>query len=365
MEQNFFTLVKLPARMKKLGNNIEHLYHTACRTVVNAELVEHKVDGIYVQFGADEHNQIVVTFVNKLGAESERFVIKARKLVKVVDSINEVYNRLIKKGFTTMRKKDKKTVAETTVVSNEVSNATTVVSDTRSDSTEVDVLVEFTLQHYAHSGIFYELEKFVNVPQLCQEKSCGAVSNVIFNGDNIAFEGANKVCISFNVAGMDQSVLREQVIWALQTVVERNKQLPEQKASSTEHLEPATEDKVEVKEKIKSVTKVKPFRGKVCEKAVERFNEAVGKGVDALEPILKGRSPSASSQSIRYYLKKSAYNSRLRLPDTSGETLVKNLSQYNVELLYTLCASADCKIPPFLQKKDATVASSSKSLMRA
>ena len=92
MEQNFFTLVKLPARMKKLGNNIEHLYHTACRTVVNAELVEHKVDGIYVQFGADEHNQIVVTFVNKLGAESERFVIKARKLVKVVDSINEVYH---------------------------------------------------------------------------------------------------------------------------------------------------------------------------------------------------------------------------------------------------------------------------------
>ena len=364
MEQNFFTLVKLPARMKKLGNNIEHLYHTACRTVVNAELVEHKVDGIYVQFGADEHNQIVVTFVNKLGAESERFVIKARKLVKVVDSINEVYNRLIKKGFTTMRKKDKKTVAETTVVSNEVSNATTVVSDNRSDSAEADMLVEFILQHYAHSGILYELEEFVNVPQLCQKKSCGAVSNVVFNGDNIAIEGANKVCISFNVTGLVQSVLREQVIWALQTVVERNKQLPEQKGNN-EHSEPAAEDKVAAEEKIKSMTKVKPFREKVNEKAIERFNEAVCKGVDALESILKGRSPSASSQSIRCYLKKSASDSRLRLPDTSGGTLANNLSQYNLELLQTLCASANCKTPPFLQKKDATIASSSKSVMRA
>lgn len=361
----FFTLGALPVRMKRLGDNIEHLYHTASRTMVNAELVEHKVDGIYAQFGADEYNQIVVTFVNKLGTESDKFTIRARKLAKVVDSINEIYSRLINKGFTTMRKKDKKTVAETTVVSNEVSNATTVVSDNRSDSAEVEMLVEFILQHYAHSGILYELEKFVNVPQLCQEKSCGAVSNVVFNGDNIAIEGANKVCISFNVADMDQSVLREQVIWALQTVVKRHKQLPEQKVSSTEHLEPATEDKVEAEEKIKSVAKVKTFRWKVSEKAAERYNEAVGKGVDALEPILKGLSPSASSQSIRCYLKKSACDSRLRLPDTSGETLAKNLSQYNVELLHTLCASADCKIPPFLQKKVATVASSSKSMMRA
>lgn len=365
MEQNFFTLVKLPARMKKLGDNIKHLYHTACRTVVNAELVEHKVDGVYAQFGADEHNQIVVTFVNKLGTESERFVIRARKLVEVVDSINEVYSKLIKKGFTTMRKKDKKTVAETTVVSNEVSNATTVVSDNRSDSAEVDMLVEFILQHYACSGSLYELEEFVNVPQLCQKKSRGAVNNVVFNGEIIAIEGANKVCISFNVADMDQSVLREQVIWALQTVVERDKQFTEQKTSSTEHIEPATEDKVEAKEKIKSVTKVKPIRGKVCEIAVERFNEAVSKGVDALESILKGRSPSASSQSIRCYLKKSASDSRLRLPDTSGGTLANNLSQYNLELLQTLCASANCKTPPFLQKKDATIASSSKSVMRA
>ena len=365
MEQKFFTLAKLPARMKKLGNNIEHLYHTAGRTVVNAELVEHKVDGIYVQFGADEYNQIVVTFINKLGAKSERFVIRARKLVKVVDSINEVYNRLIKKGFTTMRKKDKKTVAETTVVSDEVSNATTVVGDNRSDSAEADMLVEFILQHYAHSGILYELEEFVNVPQLCQKKSCGAVNNVVFNGDNITIEGANKVCISFNVAGMDQSVLREQVIWALQTVVERNKQLPEQKGSNNEHLEPAAEDKVEAEEKIKSMTEVTPPREKVNEKAIERFNEAVSKGVDALESILKGRSPSASSQSIRCYLKKSASDSRLRLPDTSGETLANNLSQYNLELLQTLCASANCKTPPFLQKKDATIASSSKSVMRA
>ena len=229
MEQNFFTLGALPARMEKLGDNIKHLYHTGCRTAVNAELVEHKVDGTYVQFGADEYNQIVVTFTNQFGAESDKFVVRERKLATVVDAINKVYNQLIKKGFTTMRKKDKKTVAETTVVSNEVSNATTVVSDNRSDSAEVDMLVEFILQHYAHSGSLYELEEFVNVPQLCQKKSCGAVSNVVFNGDNIAIEGANKVCISFNVAGMVQSVLREQVIWALQTVVERNKQLPEQK----------------------------------------------------------------------------------------------------------------------------------------
>ena len=365
MERNFFTLVKLPARMKKLGNNIEHLYHTASRTVVNAELVEHKVDGIYVQFGADEYNQIVVTFINKLGAESERFVIRARKLVKVVDSINEVYNRLIKKGFTTMRKKDKKTVAETTVVSNEVSNATTVVGDNRSDSAEADMLVEFILQHYAHSGILYELEKFVNVPQLCLAKSCGAVCNVVFNDDNIVIEGANDFCISFSVAGMNQSVLREQVVRALHTVVDWNKQLAELKPAGTEHKNPVAENKVEAKVNLKSTTKVKPFRGKVNEKAIERFNEAVSKGINALESSLKGLSPSASSQCIRCYLKKSANDSRLKLPDTSGLTFAKNLSQYNVELLHTLCMTADCKIPPFLQMNIPTVTSSSKSVMRA
>ena len=365
MGAKFFTSGALPVRMKILGDNIEHLYHAGCRTAVNCELVGHKVEGIHVQFGADEYDQIIVTFTNKFGTESDKFVIRARKLAKVVDSINEIYRILIKKGFTIMRKKDKKTVAETTVVSNEVSNATTVVSDNRSGSAEVDMLVEFILQHYAHSGILYELEEFVNVPQLCQKKSRGAVSNVVFNGDNIAIEGANKVCISFNVADMDQSVLREQVIWTLQTVVERDKQFTEQKTSSTEHIEPATEDKVEAKEKIKSVTKVKPFRGKVSEKAVERFNEVVVKGVDALEPILKGRSPSASSQAIRCYLKKSACDSRLRLTDTSGETLAKNLSQYNIELLHTLCASANCKIPPFLHIKDASVASSTKNVMKA
>lgn len=363
MGAKFFSLDALPVRMKKLGDNIEHLYHAGCRTAVNNELVGHKVGGIHVQFGADEYDQIVITFINQFGAESDKIVIRARKLAKVVDSINEAYVILTNKGFTTMSKKEKKTVAETTVVSNEVSNATTVVSDNCSDSAEVDMLTEFILQHYARSGSLFELEEFVDVSRLCLAKSCGAVSNVVFNGDNIAIESADKVCISFNVADMDKSVLREQVIWALQTVVERNKQLPDQKACSTECLELAIEDKE--KANIKGATKVKPFKGKVSEKAVERFNEAVGKGVDALEPILKGLSPSASSQSIRCYLKKSAYNSRLRLPDTSGETLAKNLSQYNVELLHTLCASANCKIPPFLQNKDAAVASGSKSVIRA
>jgi len=365
MGAKFFTLGALPVRMKILGDNIEHLYHAGCRTAVNNELVGHKVEGIHVQFGADEYGQIVVTFTNKFGTESDKFVIRARKLAKVVESINEAYVILTNKSFTTMRKIEKKTVAETTVVSNEVSNATIVVSDNRSDSAEVDVLTEFILQHYARCGSIYQLEECLNVPRLCLAKSCGAVSNVVFNDDNVAIEGADKVCISFNVADMDQSELREQVIWALQAIVERNKQLINQKAGSTEHLEPAAEVKVKAKENIKSATKAKSFRGKVSEKAVERFNEAVGKGVDALEPILKGVSPSASSQSIRCYLKKSAYNSRLRLPDTSGETLAKNLSQYNVELLHTLCASANCKIPPFLQNKDAAIASGSKSVIRA
>jgi len=365
MGARFFTLGALPVRMKILGDNIEHLYHTASRTVVNAELVEHKVDGIYVQFGADEYNQIVVTFINKLGAESERFVIRARKLVKVVDSINEVYNRLIKKGFTTMRKKGKKTVAKSTEVSNEVSNVTTVASVNHSGSAEEDMLVEFILQKYARSGYLYELVEFMDVARLYQAKSCGAVSNVVFNGDNIVIEGANDFCISFSVAGMNQSVLREQVVRALHTVVDWNKQLAELKPAGTEHKNPVAENKVEAKGNLKSTTKVKPFRGKVNEKAVERFNVAVSKGIDALEPSLKGLSPSASSQCIRCYLKKSANDSRLKLPDTSGLTFAKNLSQYNVELLHTLCMTADCKIPPFLQMNIPTVTSISKSVMRA
>lgn len=361
----FFTLGALPVRMKRLGDNIEHLYHTASRTMVNAELVEHKVDGIYAQFGADEYNQIVVTFVNKLGTESDKFTIRARKLAKVVDSINEIYRRLIKKGFTTMRKKDKKTVAKPTEVSNVVSNVTTVASTNHSGSADADILVEFILQHYAYSGNLYELAEFVDVPRLYQSKSSGAVSNVVFNGDNITIESANKFSISFNVTGMTQSELRKQVVWALQTVIERGKQLAEQAGDSTEHREHVAEDIVETRGMFKSTTKVRPLREKVNEKALKRYNDAVGKGVDALESRLMGLSPRVSSQSIRYYLKKAANDSRLKLPDTSGVTLAKNLTQYNVELMHTLCATANCKVPPFLQMNTATITSSSKRVIRA
>lgn len=362
MGENFFTLGALPARMEKLGDNVMHLYHTASRTVVNAELVEHKVEGIHVQFGADEYNQIGVTFVNQYGIESDKFVIRARKLATVVETINKVYSNLIKKGFKTMRK-DKKTAAKPAAVSNEVSNVTPVASVNSSCSADVNMLVEFIIQQHDHSGNLYEASEFVDVPRLYQAKSCGVVSNVVFNGDNIAIEGA--ISISFSVVGMDQSELREQVIWALQTVIERNKQLVEQRGDSTEHKESVVENMAETKGTVKNATKVKPLSGKVGKKAVERYNEAVSKGVDALEPSLKGLSPSASGQKIRCFLNKTAHDSRLKLPDTSGVTLAKNLSQYNVELLLTLCEAVDCKVPPFLQMKTATVTSSSKSVMRA
>ena len=364
MEQNFFTLGALPSRMKKLGDNIEHLYHTASRAVVNAELVEHKAEGIYVQFGADEYNQIVVTFINQYGAESDKFVIRARKLATVVETIYKVYSNLIKKGFKTMRK-DKKTVAKLAAVSNEVSNVTPVASVNCSCSADVNMLVEFIIQKHARSGNLYELAEFVDVPRLYQSKSSGAVSNVVFNGDNITIESANKFSISFNVTGMTQSELRKQVVWALQTVIERGKQLAEQAGDSTEHREHVAEDIVETRGMFKSTTKVRPLREKVNEKALKRYNDAVSTGVDNLEPKLNECSPSASSQVIRCFLKKSAIDSHLKLPDTSGATLAKHLTPYNVELMHTLCATANCKLPPFLQMKTATITSSSKRVIRA
>ena len=345
MGHNFFTLDALPTRMEKLGDNINHLYHTGCRTAVNCELVEHKVEGIYVQFGADEYDQIVVTFTNQFGAESDKFVVRERKLVTVVDAINKVYNKLISKKFKTMRKV-KKTAAKPAKVSNEESNVTTVASVNHLDTSEANMLVEFILQHYACSGDLYELAEFVDVPRLYQTKSSGTVSNVVFDGDNITIEGV--ISISFCVAGMNQPELREQVNWALQTVIERDKRLTEQ-AADTEHKKLVAENKVNTKGKLKSTTKIKPLRRKVNGKAVERFNEAVGKGINDLESILMGLRPSASSQSIRCFLKKTAHESRLKLPDTSGETLAKYLSKYNIDLFHTLCESVDCKIPPFLQ----------------
>ena len=348
--------------MKKLGDNIEHLYHTANRTVVNAELVEHKVDGIYVQFGADEYNQIVVTFTNQFGAESDKFVVRGRELATVVDTINKVYKKLISKKFKTMRK-EKKTVAKPTEVSNVVSNVTPVTSVNSSVPADVNMLVEFILQQHARSGNLYEALEFVDVPRLYLTKSYGAVSNVAFNGDHIAIEGA--ISISFCVVGLNQSELREQVIWALQTVVERNKLLVERANDSTEQMESVAENKAEVGREVKKATTTKPLSGKVGKKAVERYNDAVGKGVDALESSLKGLSPSALGQKIRCFLNKAAHDSNLKLPDTTGVTLAKNLSQYNVELLLILCEAVGCKVPSFLQMKTATVTSSSKSVMKA
>ena len=356
MEQNFITFGSLPACIEKLGDNIEHLYHTACRSVINSELIEYKIEDVYVQFGADEYNQIFVTFFNKFGIESEKFVIRARKLATVVETINKICSKLIKKGFKIMRNKDKKTAAKTAEVSNEVSNVSSEASVNHSGSAETNMLVEFILQRHGRSGNLYEASEFMDVSRLYQAKSSGAVSNVAFNGDNIAIEGA--ISISFSVAGMNQSELREQVIWALQTVVERNKQLEELKAAGTEHKEPVAEDKAKAKGEVKNSTKAKPFRGKVNEKAVKRFNEAVCKGVNTLEPTLKGLSPSASGQKIRCFLNKAAHDSHLKLPDTSGVTLAKNLSQYSIELLLTSCATAECNVPPFLQMTTANTKSS-------
>ena len=260
-------------------------------------------------------------------------------------------------------RKDKKTAAKPAAVSNEVSNVTPVASVNCSCSADMNMLVEFIIQQHEHSGNLYEASEFMDVSRLYQAKSRGAVNNVVFNGDNIAIEGA--ISISFSVAGMNQSELREQIIWALQTVVERNKQLVERANDSTKHMESVAENKAEVGREVKNATKVKPFRGKVNEKAVERFNEAVSKGVDALEPTLKGLSPSASGQKIRCFLYNAAHDSHLKLPDTSGVTLVKNLTPNNVELMHALCATANCKVPPFLQMKTAIVSSSSKSVTRA
>lgn len=365
MEQNFFTYGTLPACIEILGDNIEHLYHTACRTVINSELVEYRIEDVYIQFGVDEYNQIFVTFFNQLGIESEKFVIRARKLATVVETINKVCSKLIKKGFKIMRNKDKQTATKPAEVSNEVSNVSTEASVNHSGSAEVNMLVEFILQRHSHSGNLYELAEFVDVPRLYQAKSCGTVSNVVFNGDNITIEGANQIRISFSVAGMNQSEFREQVAWAIQTVVERNKQLVKQKVDGTVNKESAAADKTEAKKKIKSATTVKPLMGKNSRKAVERFNEAVGKDINVLKPALKGLNPSASSQRIRCYLKKTAHESGLQMTDTSGVALAKNLSQDNVELIRTLCNKTNCNIPPFLQMKNATVASRSKSVMRA
>jgi hypothetical protein len=364
MKQNFFTYGTLPACIEILGDNIEHLYHTACRTVINSELVEYRIEDVYIQFGVDEYNQIFVTFFNQLGIESEKFVIRARKLATVVETINKVYSNLIKKGFKTMRK-DKKTVAKLAAVSNEVSNVTPVASVNCSCSADVNMLVEFIIQKHARSGNLYELAEFVDVPRLFQTKSHGTVNNVVFNGDDLVIEGAYKCRISVNVADMNPSVLREQVEWALQTVIERNKKIIEQTGNSAENDMTLAENETETKEMAKDTTKPQVFTDKVSKKALKRFNEAVGKDINVLKPALKGLNPSASSQRIRCYLKKTAHESGLQITDTSGVALAKNLSQDNVELIRSLCNKTNCNIPPFLQMKNATVASSSKSVMRA
>lgn len=365
MEQNFFTYGTLPACIEILGDNIEHLYHTACRTVINSELVEYRIEDVYIQFGVDEYNQIFVTFFNQLGIESEKFVIRARKLATVVETINKVCNKLIKKGFKIMRNKDKQTATKPAEVSNEVSNVSTEASVNHSGSAEVNMLVEFILQRHSHSGNLYELAEFVDVPRLFQTKSHGTVNNVVFNGDDLVIEGAYKCRISVNVADMNPSVLREQVEWALQTVIERNKKIIEQTGNSAENDMTLAENETETKEMAKDTTKPQVFTDKVSKKALKRFNEAVGKDINVLKPALKGLNPSASSQRIRCYLKKTAHKSGLQMTDTSGVALAKNLSQDNVELIRSLCNKTNCNIPPFLQMKNATVASSSKSVMRA
>ena len=355
--QNYFNQTALPVCLTMLGDNIGFLRHQGVRDVINSKLRDVQHGSPYVKFDVDEYDQIVAAFYRGEDMVTEKYTIRANTLNMMIDIINKMY--II--NFSTNNKniiKMKKSVKKTTNVANE----------NRTESSDIKVLVDLILQHYAGAGPLFELEEIgaLNVQKLCTRKTNGTVIDIKFDGNSLTVYGAGdnkQTCNVLDTDGNDR--IQTKAILVLQSVINFSIKMCEvndlQSMNSTTSVElPSGTAVVPRDDKKFSMTPIK----KNCKKALNKYNDLVTKGVSALEQELKGHSQWSCGQRIHNYLSRNARAARVHTESTSTKMLVSHLTDDNKELIRTLYVCLEHNVPSCLRQKPEGHSSDSKMQMK-
>ena len=352
MKHEYFTFDTLPSSLKMIGDNINQLRHSKIRAFVNAELNQCCQDGVRVELDVDEHDQLIASFHNDDTMLGESVVIRSDVLSDFVNTINNGYSIITTKKTTIMKKKTKASTS-VAVVSNEVSNASSVSSERMPELNGIEFLVSFVSEHYAGSGRYHDVEKYLDVPWLFKERTNGAVVNIIMEDTNLTLMGVNNFSVTCPINGTDNAMLCEQVRFTLHTIIDYQKKIADMTDCTS--LNTGSAETAVTEAPIRKIATTHTAHYMNSKRVVEKYNTAVYYRTADLEKDLKGRRSSSSSQTIRKRLSVLAVESGLKTKDMSGKSLVSELNQDNRDLLRELCSSAQCKVPSFLSEDSSNL----------
>ena len=347
MRHEFLTLETIPGCLKKIGNNLMLLRYGKIRDVINSELSQHDQDGIRIRFDVDDQDQLTMTFSNDVTTLGDTLIIRSNELEELIEKINKEHIRISTKKVSNMKKKTKKSTSEAVtnneVISSSVAPASTSVFD------GIELLVNIISEHYAGSGIYYDVEKYIDVTRLFVEKTNGAVVSIIMDHTDITIRGINNFTMSCSINCDDLATLKVQVRFMLKAAIDWYLQ------QSSDMLVACKDDTVTTTvEANKNVNNHSNLR-KISDKVVSKYNKLVYDEIADLEGKLKGKNKRASSQLIRSRLAILADKSGLKTKDRSGKYYAANLVPQNIDLIHELCSYEKCKVPSFLEKNPSNL----------
>ena len=347
MRHEFLTLETIPGCLKKIGNNLMLLRYGKIRGVINSELSQHDQDGIRIRFDVDDQDQLTMTFSNDVTTLGDTLIIRSNDLEELIEKINKEHIRISTKKVSNMKKKTKKStsvaVTNNEVISSSVAPASTSVFD------GIELLVNIISEHYAGSGIYYDVEKYIDVTRLFGEKTNGAVVSIIMDHTDITIRGINNFTMSCSINCDDLAILKVQVRFMLKAAIDWYLQ------QSSDMLVACKDDTVTTTvETNKNVNNHSNLR-KISDKVVSKYNKLVYDEIADLEGKLKGKNKRASSQLIRSRLAILADKSGLETKDRSGKYYAENLVPQNIDLIHELCSYEKCKVPSFLEKNPSNL----------
>jgi len=347
MRHEFLTLDTIPGCLKKIGNNLMLLRYGKIRDVINSELSQHDQDGIRIRFDVDDQDQLTMTFYNNVTTLGDTLIIRSNELEELIENINKDHIGRLTKNVKNMKMKTKKStsvvVTNNEVISSSVAPASTSVFD------GIELLVNIISEHYAGSGIYYDVEKYIDVTRLFGEKTNGAVVSIIMDHTDITIRGINNFKMSCSINCDDLATLKVQVRFMLKAAIDWYLQ------QSSDMLVACKDDTVTTTvEANKNVNNHSNLR-KISDKVVSKYNKLVYDEIADLEGKLKGKNKRASSQLIRSCLAILADKSGLRTKDRSGKYYAANLVPQNIDLIHELCSYEKCKVPSFLEKNPSNL----------
>ena len=357
MGPQFLSFETLPDCLKKIGNNINHLRYAKTRDLVNSELSKCNQEEVRLEFGVDEQDQLTGTYYiddTKLG---DSFAIRTNVLEEVIEKINSEYSLILTKKQMIMKKKSKKT-ANVAVVSNEANHVSGVSPKRKVEIDDLELLVNIISGHYAGSGNYQVLDKYIDFVGLFRDKTNGAVVNIVMSDTEITLQGVNGFEMTCPVQVIDSTVLSKHVSYMLKAIVGwhqmQSSDIPASSlTSSNSNTNEVVADENECHHQEGEKTCFNNIKNR--KKVIEEYNKAVYNLIANLEKDLKGKCPSSSSQIIRKRLKLLANESGLKTKDMSGQSLISELNKENIDLLHMICDSAKCGVPSFLSKSSFRV----------